>query len=215
MHKTTRTVVKLAACGVAFAIPMLGAGSAFASPGGSSLTVNGTGVAKQAANQPDTKTVTTGTGYGADSGTARTILLSKFGPTTAYAYDYSYNGESYQYSYTGKSERSTGTVIAITKVGSTLLISRFNNASSSCGTYRSSYTQSAYSSTSSEDSCSLRGTGDYVARGQAITAGLPGTGSVYLNSRQGTNSSAYSEGGPVYRNHNDYGYTNLNFNNYD
>jgi hypothetical protein len=215
MHKTTRTVVKMAACGVAFAIPMLGSSSAFASSGGSSLTVNGNGVARQAANQPQTSTTSTGSSYGTEYGTAKTILLSKFGPASPSTSGYSYNdGEGYSVSSETKNLSSTGTVIAVTKTANTALISRFTGVSASCGTDKYSYTYGGYYSyTRAEDTCTLAGTGTYVARGAAVTAGLPTTGTVNLNSRQGTSQRTATYNGHTYPSTRQYDSTNLTFGN--
>jgi hypothetical protein len=187
MRKTTKTIVTLASCGAAFALPLAAAGVASATPapnGGLTITSNNdNGVTKAMGTATNATGTVTGSAYGTASGPAVTKVVSKFQPGTPYAT--SSTGEGNSSSSSGVT--SSGTVLSLTKTGNSVIVAKYN-ATSDCGSSTYSADLIFGHFVANNQGCSVYGTGKYFAAGAAVANGLPKAGNASLSS----SSSSYS-----------------------
>ncbi|MDX6219283.1 MAG: hypothetical protein QOJ48_964 [Frankiales bacterium] len=190
MRKTTKTIVTLASCGAAFALPLAAAGVASATPSpNGTLTIssnNDNGVTKAMGTATKATGTVTGSAYGTASGPSVTKVVSKFKPGTPYSN--SYNGGYYSQSSSGVT--SSGTVLSLTKTGNSVIVAKYN-ATSDCGSGTTTYNWWLEGNfVENFQNCSVNGTGKYFATGGAVANGLPNAGNASLYS----SSSSYSYG---------------------
>jgi hypothetical protein len=187
MRKTTKTIVTLASCGAAFALPLAAAGVASATPapnGGLTIASNNdNGVTKAMGTATNATGTVTGSAYGTASGPSVTKVVSKFKPGTPYAT--SNNGDGYTSSSSGVT--SSGTVLSLTKTGNSVIVAKYD-ATSDCSsrTFTADFFLGHYVGNS--QSCSVDGSGKYFATGGAVANGLPKAGNASLSSSSGSYS---------------------------
>jgi hypothetical protein len=182
MRTTTRRIVTLATCGAAFALPVIAGGTAQAAETpsrllndrGASVSIYGNGNDEGAAatlgKGGNSGAATTGNASGAVSGQAKTILIAKLSPAKPYE---TWDNGTQSLART----RATGSVVALTKVGTTTIVSKYE-AVANCDKYTYTYHPNAYVG----EGCYLYSTsGTYKAKGAAVAAGLPQTGSTGLS----------------------------------
>ncbi|MCW2500674.1 MAG: hypothetical protein JWN87_2350 [Frankiales bacterium] len=205
MRTTTRRIVTLATCGAAFALPVIAGGTAQAAETssrllndrGASVSIYGSdnGTAGALAKGGNTGTTTTGNASGAASGQAKTILIAKLSPAKPYnsSSTNDYGWITIQQSRAGTT--ATGTVVALTKVGTTTIVSKYQ-AVANCEKSTYGYTSYHYGNyASASEGCQLSSTsGTYKAKGGAVAAGLPQTGSTELNSYSYSDSWSHTNG---------------------
>jgi hypothetical protein len=205
MRTTTRRIVTLATCGAAFALPVIAGGTAQAaeksgarvlSRGGVTVIIGGSdnGTAATLAKGGSSASATTGHGYGAVSGQAKTILIAKLSPAKPYNSSYSYSDRWYASTESHAGTNATGTVVALTKVGTTTIVSKYQ-AVANCekSEYTTTYKWWGDTYNNVYDGCQLSSTsGTYKAKGGAVAAGLPQTGSTELYSYSNSGTGSYN-----------------------
>ncbi|MCW2500673.1 MAG: hypothetical protein JWN87_2349 [Frankiales bacterium] len=201
MRTTTRRIVTLATCGAAFALPVIAGGTAQAETSGAGILNRGAaaiivtgsdnGTAATLAKGGNSGSTATGYAYGAASGPAKTILLAKLSPAKPHNSSNVYNypwGAVVTESRAGTN--ATGSVVALTKIGTTTIVSKYQ-AVANCEKWESSAQWSGDTYAASSDLCTLSSTsGTYQAKGGAVAAGLPQTGSTLLESVGYTRTSS-------------------------
>jgi hypothetical protein len=205
MRTTTRRIVTLATCGAAFALPVIAGGTAQAAETsskrlndrGASVTIygNDNGTAGTLAKGGNSGATTTGNASGAASGQAKTILIAKLSPAKPYnsSSTNDYGWITFQQSRAGTT--ATGTVVALTKVGTTTIVSKYQ-AVANCEKNTYGYTSDYYGTyADASEGCQLSSSsGTYKAKGGAVTAGLPQTGSTELNSYSYSGAWSHTNG---------------------
>ena len=182
MHRTPRTLLTLATCGVAFVVPLSAAGSALAKPVSPGIVVSGTdtGGAARIAQGGRTTVLVSGFGQGLVQGAAQTVLVTHFAAPTPYS-----DSQTSWYDYNSTGSRSTGSVFSVTSVNNVVLVSQYS-AQASCGASTFSYPTEGGTVEYKDKGCSVQGNGTYVAYG--ASARLPKQGSAYFSSSNTTNT---------------------------